>query len=141
MLHALSLAKDYALMPAHIRIPDKNTSADSDIAKNFNAYTGALAQELDQFQAKNQRRANDQEIVQMAKALTVNVQAPGRFWGTNDLPAYQLTPENIGSIQVKVPDEFRAGITASFKAKGITPTEQQVQTAYLLHLNPTVTRR
>jgi len=138
MLHALSLAKDYALLPAHVQIPDKNTSATSDIAKNFNTFTGAFGQALDQFQAKNNRRANDQEIIQIAKGLTATVQTPGRLWGTNATPAYQLTPETVGAAKVDVPADFRAGITASFKAKGKPVTEQAIQTAYLLHLNPTL---
>lgn len=138
MLHALSLATDYALRPAGIKVPDKNTSPSSDISRNFNAYTGALGQELDTFQAKNSRRPNDQEIIAMAKGLTVNVQTPGRFWGTNDTPAYQITPETAGSVKVAVPPDFRAGITAAIKAKGKDATEAQIQTAYLLHLNSTL---
>lgn len=143
MLHALSLAKDYALLPAHIQIPDKNTSATSDIAKNFNAFTGAFGQELDQFQAKNGRRANDQEVIAMAKGLTTNVQSPGENWYSSwhnfDTPAYQITPDTVGSVKATVPPDFRAGITAAIKAKGgKAATEQQIQTAYLLHLNPTL---
>lgn len=138
MLHALSLATDYALRPAGIKVPDKNTSASSDIAKNFNAYTGALGQELDTFHAKNGRRPNDQEIIAMAKGLTTTVQAPGKWYGTNDTPAYQITPETMGSVKVAVPPDFRSGITAAIKAKGKDATEAQIQTAYLLHLNSTL---
>jgi hypothetical protein len=139
MLHALSLATDYALRPAGIKVPDKNTSASSDIAKNFNQYTGALGQELDTFHAKNGRRPNDQEIIAMAKGLTTNVQTPGRFWGSNDTPAYQITPETAGSVKVAVPPDFRAGIAPAIKAKsGKDATEAQIQTAYLLHLNSTL---
>ena len=141
MLHALSLAKDYALLPAHVQIPDKNTSPTSDIAKNFNTYTGAFTQALDQFQAKNGRVANDQETISIAKGLTATVQTPGRFWGTNATPAYQVTPDTMGSVKVDVPPDFRTRITAAIKAKGKTPTEEQVQTAYLLHLNPTLAPR
>lgn len=138
MLHALALAKDYALAPAGIKMPDKNTSPTSDIAKHFDAYTGALGQALDDFHAKNGKRPNDQEIIGIAKGLTMNVQMPGKFWGTNDTPAYQITPETMGAVKVTVPPEFRAGITNALKAKGKTATETQVQTAYLLHLNPTL---
>lgn len=139
MLHALTLAKDYALAPAGVRIPDKNTAPDSDIAKNFNAYTGALTEAIDNFHTTNQRLPNDKEIVGIAKGLTTSVQAPGRFWGTNPTPVFKVTPATVGSVKVTVPDDFRAGITSSIKAKtGKSATEQQIQTAYLLHLNPSL---
>lgn len=138
MLHAMVLATDWAMKPAGIKIPDKNAAPDSPVVKNYNAYTGQLAVELDDFQTKNNRRPNDQEIIQMAKGLTATVQTPGRVWGTNDTPAYQITPDQVGSVKVNVPPDFRAGITAAIKAKGKDATEQQIQTAYLLHLNSTL---
>ena len=136
MVHALTLANDYAMKPAGIRVPDKNTSPDSAIARNYNAFTGALGQALDAFQAKNNRRPNDQEIIGIAKGLTTTVQTPGNVWGTNATLAYQITPDTMGAETANVPPDFRAGITAAIKARGVDPTEAQVQTAYLLHLRP-----
>lgn len=139
MLHALTLAKDYALAPAGIRVPDKNTAPDSEIAKNFNAYTGALTQGIDDFHTANKRLPNDQEIIGIAKGLTTTVQTPGRFWGTNPTPVFKITPDTVGSAQVSVPPTFRTGIASAIKARsGKDATEQQIQTAYLLHLNPSL---
>lgn len=138
MLHALSLAKDYALLPAHVQIPDKNTSPTSDIAKNFNTFTGAFTQALDEFQAKNGKRANDQEVISIAKGLTTSVPVPGRLWGTNATPAYQLTPETAAAVKVDIPADFRAGLTKAAAARGKQLNEQQVQQAYLQHLNPSL---
>lgn len=139
LTHALTLARDYAMKPAGIPTPNDKTSPDSAIAKNYNAYTGALAQGLDDFYAQNKRRPNDQEVVALAKGLTTSVQAPGRWWGTNATPAYQITPENVGATKVTVPADFRTGISNAIKSKtGKDATEQQVQTAYLTHLNPTL---
>lgn len=141
MIHALSLATDYALRPAGIKVPDKNTAAGSDRAKNYNIFSGALSDELDNFHAKNGRRPNDAEIIAIAKGLTATVHTPSFLLGNlyrNDIPAYQVTPDNIGSVTVDVPPLFRDGIVNAMKAKGATATEQQIQTAYLLHLKSTL---
>lgn len=138
MVHALTLANDYAMKPAGIRMPDKNTSPTSDIAKNYNAYTGALGQALDDFHTKNNRRPNDQEIIGIAKGLTATVQAPGRFWGTNATPAYQITPDTVGSVKVTVPPAFRQQYESWAKANGKVVTDQKAQTAYLISLNPSL---
>lgn len=136
--HALTLSQDYVLKGMHIVIPDKNTSPDSTQAKTYNAFTGALQQELDQFQKTNNRPPKDSEIVDMARGLVTQVQVPGHVWGTNS--KFIFDPEatqavNTGTAQAAVPDAFRKGITTAFQAKGVAkPSEAQILTAYLQSL-------
>lgn len=131
--HALSIANDYALKPIGIPVPDKNTPQVKRDA--YDQFTGALREQLDQFQTQNKRTPTDQEIATMAKNLTTTVQVPGTLWGTHDIRAFQITPENQGQVTTVVPPDFRAGITQAItKAAGKPPTEAQVQTAYLLSL-------
>lgn len=138
MTHAMSLAKTYALFPAHIPVPNENTSATSEIAKNFNAYTGALTAAIDNFHTTNKRLPNDTELIGIAKGLTATVQSPGRLWGTNATPVYQVTPDTVGSINVTVPPAFRQQYESWAKANGKVVTDQKAQTAYLISLNPSL---
>lgn len=131
--HALSLSTNYALKPIGIAEPTKDTPQSKREA--FDKFTGALRENLDLFQQTNKRPPNDQEIVTMAKNLTTTVQLPGTLWGHRDIRAFEINPENQGQVTVKVPDDFRSGITQALTAKaGKPPSEAQVQTAYLLHL-------
>lgn len=131
--HALTLSLDYALKPIGISMPDKNTPQKK--RDQFDQFTGALRDELDQFQQVNKRRPSDQEIVTMARNLTTTVQTPGRLWGTNDIRAFEISQENQAQVTAKIPNDFRAGITQAITARtGKPPTEAQVQTAYIMSL-------
>ncbi|HEY9063843.1 MAG TPA: transglycosylase SLT domain-containing protein [Burkholderiaceae bacterium] len=133
LAHALTIASDYALKPIGLQVPTKDTPQSK--RDQYDQFTGALREQLDLFQTQNKRVPNDQEIATMARNLTTMVQLPGTLWGTRDIRAFQVTPENQGQVTAKVPDDFRAGITAALtKASGKPPTEAQVQTAYLIHL-------
>jgi hypothetical protein len=133
--HALGLALNYALKPMGIQEPTKDTPQSKRDA--FNQFTGALTVQLDQFQQQNKRPANDKEIVSMARNLTSTVQVPGNWFGTRDLRAFEITPENVGTVTAKIPDAERAAITAAFAARGnAKPTEQQIQTAYIMARRP-----
>ena len=141
--HALTVAQRWALDPIGIKGIDKNTSQEKRAV--YDQFTGALSTEMDQFQSLNKRPPTDLEIVTMAKNLTATVQVPGKWYGTNDIRAFQINQDNQGSVTVKVPDDFRAGITQALTSaqNGKPPTEAQVQTAYLLHLRqpPKVAKR
>lgn len=131
--HALSLSTSYVLKPLGIETPTKNTSADKRAA--YDKFTGALMQQLDQFQLLNKKRPNDQEIVTMAKNLTATVQVPGYWWGKNDVRLFEVGADQQKSVTAEVPADFRSGISAAISARTNAPaTEAQIQAAYLAHL-------
>jgi hypothetical protein len=71
----------------------------------------------------------------MAKNLATPVQVPGAWYGKTDKHAFEIRPDQVGQVTAKIPDDFRAGMMKSLAGiPGNTPSEAQVQTAYLLHL-------
>jgi soluble lytic murein transglycosylase len=139
--HALSLSTSFVLKPLGIETPTKSTSADKRAA--YDKFTGALMQQLDQYQQLNKKRPNDQEIVTMAKNLTATVQVPGYWWGKNDVHLFEVGAEQQRNVTAEVPADFRSGISAAITARTNAPaTEAQIQAAYLAHLRnvPKVTR-
>lgn len=133
--HALSIAENYALKPAGIFTPTKDTPADK--RKDYDAYTGALVGAIDNFQNTNKRAPNDKESIELSRGLLTNVQLPGNWWGHTDTPAYKLTPDNVSKATAQMPDTTRAALLAEFKKQGVAaPSESLIQNAYLTHLRP-----
>ena len=132
--HALSIAEAYAMKPAGIFTPTKDTPDEK--RKDYDAYTGALAGAMDNFTNANKRSPTDKELIDMTRGLTSTVQVPGNWYGHSDLPAFKLTGANIGSATAAVPDAFRTGITNALKARGQPASEAQVQAAFMMHLRP-----
>jgi hypothetical protein len=131
--HAMGVAELMVLKPAGMFVPDKNTPANK--RELYDQFTGALVEQLEDFRNKNGKPPADADVIAMSRNLMTTVQQPGRLWGTNDIRAFQVGPANQGSVTVKVPDDFRTGITAALKAKGVgSPSETQIQTAYLASL-------
>lgn len=59
----------------------------------------------------------------------MQVTVPGTLWGTNDKPAYTLTPEQRAKAQPTAED--RKTLLQRFKAKGIeNPTDEQINNAF-----------
>lgn len=132
--HALSIAENYALKPAGIFTPTKDTPQDK--RQDYDAYTGALVGAMDNFTNSNKRSPTDKELIDMTRGLTTTVHVPGNWFGQNDLPAFKLSGSNVGAATAAVPDAFRAGITTALKARGQPASESQVQAAFMMHLRP-----
>lgn len=90
--------------------------------ETYNEFTGALADQLQTF-AEEQKRAPKTDEVKTIGARLLQAQSrPGRFWGTNESPTFQ----------VPVPAEEAEKIKAdpAWEKLQIKPTEQQIQRIY-----------
>lgn len=135
MIHAMSVANDYALRAIKLTPPTKDTPKDQ--REQYDQFTGAYSQAIDQFAAVNKRPPKDDELIQMARNLTTTVTQPGKWFGTNDIRAFQITPENVGQVRPKViPPAFLQGIVPALTRanNGTPPTQAQIDTAYMLSL-------
>lgn len=135
MIHAMSVANDYALRQIKLAPPTKDTPKDQ--REQYDQFTGAYTQAIEQFTTVNKRPPKDDELIQMARNLTTTVTQPGKWFGTNDLRAFQITPENVGQVRPKViPPAFLQGIVPALTRanNGTPPTQAQIDTAYMLSL-------
>jgi hypothetical protein len=73
---------------------------------------------------EERQKVIDQQVMQMV--------VPGRFFGTNEKPAYQLTPEERATARAKVPDADRALIVEALRKRGKPITEEAISELYLL---------
>ena len=138
MLHAMSVAETYVLKPMKIATPTANTPADQRAL--YDQFTGAFTQAVDQFQQANGKPPADKDLIGIARNLTTTVTVPGRLWGTKDIRAFQITPENVGDVRPKaIPPAFMSGIVPALTRAngGKPPTQAQIDTAYLLSLRAT----
>jgi len=144
LLHALTLANDYALKPARIPIPNKDTPQAQRAL--YDQFTGRLSEQIDQFQAANKRVPNDKEIVGIARSLTTTVQVPGKWWGTADKRAFEIQPDQESTVSAALTDQDKSRLSAGFSSRyGRPPQDSELQAlrvAELLHGNdPTYLRQ
>lgn len=135
LTHAMGVAETMVLRPAGIFILNKATPQSQ--RQSYDEFTGAFTSQLDNFRAQNKRPPSDAETIGIAKNLMTTVTLPGGAWGgfaDKSIPAYAIDANNMGSVKLNVPPDFRAGITAAAAAKGKVPTERQMQAAYLIYL-------
>lgn len=89
---------------------------------DYYQFVGALADQLQDAATENKRPPKPDEIKTMGARLLQAQSYPGRWWGTNESPMFQ----------VPVPHEEADKITAdpAWSKLGIKPTDQQVQRIY-----------
>jgi hypothetical protein len=61
---------------------------------DYDQFTGALADQLRQWSQDNQKPPNYEQRRVIVSRLLQNQSTPGRFWGTNKYPTYQLPVPN-----------------------------------------------
>jgi hypothetical protein len=89
---------------------------------DYYQFTGALADQLQQFTEDNKRPPKVDEIKTIGARLMQSQSTPGRFWGTNTNPTFQVPVPNEEAEKIKA--------EPSWTKLGITPTDQQVQRIY-----------
>ena len=90
--------------------------------EDYYQFTGALADQLQEFAEENKRAPKTDEVKVIGSRLMQAQKVPGRLWGTNEYPTFQ----------VPVPSEEAEKIKAepAWAKLGIQPTEQQIQRIY-----------
>ncbi len=89
---------------------------------DYYQFVGALSDQLEQFAGDNKRPPKADEVKTLGARLLQAQSYPGRFFGTNQSPMFQVPVPNEEAEKIKA-DPTWAKI-------GITPTEQQVQRIY-----------
>lgn len=140
MIHAMSVASDYALKPIGLEPPtDKTPQSRKDL---YNQFAGAYSQAIDQFQRTSGKPPTDKDLIGIARNLTTTLHVPGATFlghefGGKDIRAFEVTPGNVGQVRPKaIPAEFMSGIVPALTRAngGKPPTQAQIDTAYLLSL-------
>lgn len=92
---------------------------EKDVAGNIrlNRFTGALMGKLDQFAAQNKRGPTDSEILDIGRGLVAQVAVPGRFFGSNSKPLFDLSAAEEGTAKVNIPGNDRADLSRMAKAR------------------------
>ena len=141
--HALTIAENWALKPAHIFIPDKNTPANQ--RQTYEQFTGRLTEALDNFKATTGKAPNDAEIIKMSKSLTALVKVTGDSWYVRDkeVPGFTLTPGEEARATAPMSDAQKTDAVSTLTARyGFKPTDSMVQQAQILRtLHPGDTDR
>ena len=112
-----------------------NTAA----AQTYDQFVGRLREDLDTFQASNNRRPNDGEIAKLGQSLLLQGTQRGTAgilpsWlggGDRTVRSFQAEP---GTFAPAVPPADRQGIVAAYAARhnGATPTEGQIQEVWMV---------
>lgn len=88
----------------------------------YNEFTGALADQLQQFTEDNKRPPKVDEVKTIGARLLQQQSSKGWLWGTNQTPTFQVPVPNEEAEKIKA--------DPSWAKLGITPTDQQVQRIY-----------
>lgn len=74
------------------------------------------------FLDNNKRKPSDDDIKMMGSQIMSKVKEPGKWWGTNETPLYQI----------QVPDEARKSIVSAYRQRnGVEPPESIIHSAYV----------
>lgn len=86
-------------------------------------FSGALHDQLSQYQLDNKKSASDEDVQRIGAQLLQKHATPGLFYGTNDVPTYQLP----------VPDKDRQDILNNpyWQQNGITPDDGMIHRVYV----------
>jgi hypothetical protein len=89
----------------------------------FYKYTGALFDQLQDYQTENKKAPKPEEVQAIGRRLLQEQAQPGRFWGTNQIRTFELSP----------PQETIDMIKDDIKSKDPTaqPTDEQIIRAYI----------
>ena len=132
---ALQLATNFALKPAGIVVPGKDTPQGK--REIYDQYTGRLTDALENFRTAHNRVPTDKEIIDIAKGLTTQVTVPGTGWFSFDKTkkVFELTPEEEErAVPPMTAEEKAATVKALTERYGFAPDDSMVRQARLLDL-------
>lgn len=90
--------------------------------EGYDQFTGALSDQLQQFAEENKRGPKIDEVRTIGSRLLQAKSVPGRLWGSNQYPTYQVPVPSDEAEKIKV--------DPTWQKLGIQPTEQQIQRIY-----------
>lgn len=100
-------------------------------SKRYNAFVGALSQQLEAFADEHKRQPSTDDVRKMTGTLVAEgtERGSGWFW---DKEQKLFEAQDITKFAPKVPDDEREKITAAYKRRyaGRAPTENQIQDAF-----------
>ncbi|HYA40394.1 MAG TPA: hypothetical protein VEF34_03770 [Syntrophobacteraceae bacterium] len=96
---------------------------------DYKQFVSRFAEGLNEFEEANKRSPRNIELREMANDLIRKVKVPGKYWGEEEVPVYQLTPGQ--QTRAKMPQEQVPGYTDDFKkAYGRDPFPGELDQLY-----------
>lgn len=90
----------------------------------------AIVTEIRAKQQETGGKLNDEDRQKIIDKNVMQMAVPGKVWGTNEKPLYQLTPEERAKAKVVVPDGDRTLITEALRAKGRPVNDEEILKLY-----------